>query len=287
MSAIDLHTHSNASDGSLSPAELVKKGAEVGLKALALTDHDSTQGLGEAIHAGRQFGLEVIPGCELSVVYPVGFMHLLGLWLPETPKLLLEKMRYLQERRHVRNLKIIRALQDLNIDIAYQDVKDLAGQASVGRVHIAMVLVQKKVVPDIQQAFAGYLGTQGLAYYSKDKLGPEEAIGLLKQEGASVVLAHPYSLELSRDQLRLELARFKDLGLDGLEAYSSEHSPAQTEMFLALCREHDLLVSGGSDFHGEGRPWVSLGRGRGNLDLSYGLLEAMKERRRKQGLWVS
>ncbi|MCF8104855.1 MAG: PHP domain-containing protein [Desulfohalobiaceae bacterium] len=287
MSEIDLHTHSQASDGSLSPAELVQTGREAGLKALALTDHDTTKGLPEAMAAGRESGLEVIPGCELSVTYPSGFMHILGLWLPATPALLLDKMQYLQKRRHVRNRRIIDALQTLNIDIDYPEVKELAGPASVGRVHIARVLVQKGAVSDIQEAFALYLGAKGRAYFSKDKLGPEEAIRILKQEGATVILAHPYSLELSRDGLRPEIQRLKDLGLDGLEAHSSEHSPQQTAGFVELCREFDLLVSGGSDFHGEGRPWVRLGKGRGNLKLPYHLLESMKEKRRKQGLWVT
>ncbi|MCF8040092.1 MAG: PHP domain-containing protein [Desulfohalobiaceae bacterium] len=287
MSSIDLHTHSSASDGSLSPDELVKKGVEVGLKALALTDHDTTKGLPEAMAAGRRYGLEVIPGCELSVVYPSGFMHILGLWLPETPSLLLEKMGYLQRRRHVRNQRIIDALQEHSIDIDYKEVKDLAGPASVGRVHVARILVRKGVVSDIQEAFDLYLGVKGLAYFSKDKLGPEEAIRILKQEGATVILAHPYSLELPLDRLRPEIQRFKDLGLDGLEALSSEHSPGQTRMFLDLCRELDLLVSGGSDFHGEGRPWVRLGEGKGNLDLPSDLLAFMKEKRRREGLWVT
>ena len=287
MSEVDLHTHSTVSDGSLTPAELVREAARVGLQALALTDHDTVQGLPEALAAGRRFGLEVIPGCELAVDVPRGFMHLLGLWLPEEPVRLLESLAYLQERRRARNLEMIAALKRLNIEIDEQEVKARAGGGTMGRVHMAMLLVAKQVVPDMQQAFAKYIGSQGKAYVPKDKLLPAEAIRVLKEEGATVILAHPYSLELPRDELFTTVADLQAKGLDGLEVFYPEHTPEQTAIFRSLCRTRDLLQSGGSDFHGLGRPGVRLGRGKGDLDLPYDLLRAMKERRREQGLWVT
>ncbi len=287
MSHIDLHTHSTASDGSMSPEALVREAGRLGLRALALTDHDTTQGLPEAMAAGRRFGVEVIPGCELSVNYPKGFMHILGLWLPERPKRLLEKMRYLQIRRRERNQRIIAALRDLNIEIDEQEVKGLAGEGTVGRVHVAMLLVQKGVVPDIEQAFARYVGSSGRAYFPKEKLDPANAISLLHEEGATVILAHPSSIDLPPEGLEEAIRELKESGLDGVEALYSDHTPEQTAMYLSLCRKFDLLVSGGSDFHGHGRPGVSLGTGRGALHLSFELLEAMKHRRQARGLWVT
>ena len=287
MSQIDLHTHSTASDGSLSPQDLVQEAARCGLRALAVTDHDTTLGLPQAMAAGRRFGVEVIPGIELSADFSPGFMHILGLWLPEWPKRLLESLHYLQRCRRERNRKIIAALRDLNIELDEQEVKDLAGEGTVGRVHLAMLLVQKQVVPDLEQAFARYVGSRGRAYVPKEKLEPKEAVSLLHQEGATVILAHPYSIELPPEGLEETVRRLMEAGLDGIEAVYSEHSPEQTAHYRSLCRKLDLVVSGGSDFHGLGRPGVSLGTGRGNLRLSSDLLEAMKHRRRSRGLWVT
>ena len=287
MPDIDLHTHSTASDGTFSPAELIAEAKRAGLSALALTDHDTTNGLEEAMDAGRRLELEVIPGCELSVDYPKGQMHIVGLWLPVKPKILTEKLIYLRERRHSRNERIIQALQGAGIDIDYQDVKDLAGEASIGRPHIARILMDKGAVKDIQQAFDIYIGPQGKAYVPKDKLTPEVAIDILNREGATVILAHPFTLEISESQLRRELVRLKELGLHALEAHYPEHTPGQTTLYLQLCREYDLLVSGGSDFHGSVKPDILLGRGRSNLSLPYDLVQAMKDRRQQQGLWVT
>lgn len=284
---VDLHTHSNASDGSLSPEQLIREAAGVGLKALALTDHDTIQGLPEALAAGRRFKVEVIPGCELAVDVPRGFMHILGLWLPQEPVWLLESMAYLQKRRQARNREMIAALQRLNIEIDEQEVKAMTGGGTMGRVHMARLLVEKQVVPDMQQAFAQYIGSQGKAYVSKDKLQPAEAIRVLKKEGATVVLAHPYSLELSPAELFTTVAELQAAGLDGLEVFYPEHTLAQTEFYQGLCRSNDLLLSGGSDFHGLGRPEVRLGRGKDQLDLPYTLVKAMKKRRQEQGLWVT
>ncbi|WP_291318409.1 PHP domain-containing protein [Desulfonatronospira sp.] len=285
MSEIDLHTHSTASDGTMPPYELVEHARNRGLKALALTDHDTTKGLKEALQAGDELGLEVVPGCELSVEYP-GLMHILGLWLKSDAPALNSAMQELRDKRDMRNEVIIDKLQRLGIDISYSEVQDLAGDASVGRPHISRVLMDKGVVNSIQECFDHYLGSSGKAYVPKEKFGPEKAISVLKDEGALVVLAHPFSLQLDADALRRELVRLKDLGLDGVEVFYSEHTIEQTEIYASLCRELDLLPTGGSDFHGSVKPEIGLGSGRGNLNLSYALLKALKEKRLKNGLWV-
>jgi hypothetical protein len=287
MTGIDLHTHSTASDGTLSPAELVREAGKCGLRAVALTDHDTTNGLQEAIEAGRSEGVELIPGCELSVDYPRGHMHILGLWLPAHPEIVRQKLAYLRERRHSRNERIISKLRKLGLDIDYGQVKSLAGDASVGRPHIARVLVGRGYADSVQAAFDRYIGPGGKAYVPKDKLKPGEAIEVLKREKATVILAHPYSLELEDAELRSEIAKLQELGLDGVEVLYPEHGERQTESYRAICRDLDLLQSGGSDFHGSVKADIALGSGRGGLHVPYELLERMKERRRAQNLWTT
>lgn len=284
MSRVDLHTHSTASDGTLTPEELVRKAKDCGLQALALTDHDTTGGLEEAFQAGLDCGIEVIPGCELSIDYPQGQMHILGLWLPLKPKRVKETLSRLRELRHSRNERILAKLAQLGINIDYGEVKELAGEASIGRPHIARILVEKKVIGSINEAFSAYIGPQGRAYVPKDKLGPEKAIEVLKEEQATVLLAHPYSLELAPPDLEVELQRLKGLGLDGVEVYYPEHSKEQTETYLELCFKLGLLVSGGTDFHGSVKPDIELGSGRGGLNLPYSLVQDLKRARAAQGL---
>ncbi len=286
MSEIDLHTHSTASDGTLSPKDLVWEAKRCGLKAIALTDHDTTSGLKEAKEAGKEFNIEVIAGCELSVEYPYGQMHILGLWLPVEPKKLESYLQFLRDKRHYRNKEILKKLQRLNIPIDYEEVKKVAKGESIGRPHIATVLVNKKIVSSVQEAFDKYIGPKGLAYVPKVKLKPKEAIEILKDEGATVILAHPFSLNLDPQDLKKELYTLKDWGLDGIEAYYSEHTKEQTELYLKLAKELKLVISGGSDFHGKVKKDIKLGVGKGNLNLPYTIVEKLKAFRCERGLPV-
>ncbi|WP_028574636.1 PHP domain-containing protein [Desulfonatronovibrio hydrogenovorans] len=285
MSQIDLHTHSTASDGTFTPPELVRHAVGKGLDAIALTDHDTTGGLAQALKAGQELGLELIPGCELSVEYK-GLMHILGLWLkPDAPELN-RSLAELRAKRNSRNEIMLGRLQELGIRITFEDVKSLAGDAAIGRPHISRVLMNKGVVNSVQEAFDRFLGPKGKAYVAKEKFDPAKAISILKKEQATVILAHPFSLKLSPELLRQELVQLKELGLDGVEVFYPEHTREQTRLYLDLCQELDLLPSGGSDFHGTVKPQIKLGKGRGKLDLPYSLLQTMKDRRQEQGLWV-
>ncbi|MFP4630217.1 MAG: PHP domain-containing protein [Desulfohalobiaceae bacterium] len=286
MSEIDLHTHSSASDGTLSPRELIQEAVDSGLKALALTDHDTTAGLQEARQAGQELGLEVIPGCELSVDFKQGQLHILGLWLPWEPRQLKSTLEDLRQKRHNRNERILAKLQGLGLKLEYSQVKELAGEASIGRPHIARLLLEMGYVESVQEAFDRYIGPQGAAYVPKDKLGPARAIQVLRQEQATVVLAHPYTLELPWSDLARELQGFKELGLQGLEVYYPDHTRQQVNDYLQLARDLDLLISGGTDFHGSVKPDISLGVGRGDLELPYSLLQQLKASRQAQGLWT-
>ncbi|MDY7001014.1 MAG: PHP domain-containing protein [Thermodesulfobacteriota bacterium] len=286
MPGIDLHTHSTASDGTFSPAEVVRMAFEAGLEAVALTDHDTTSGLPEAVKTGRELGIEVVPGCELSVTSETGFMHIVGLFLPENPKGLIQAMEYLRERRHSRNIRIVEKMRAVGLDVNYEEVVEFAKGESVGRPHLAGILLKKGYVSSIQEAFDEYLGEGGKVYLPKDKFTPEKGLPALKAEGATVILAHPYTLELEGQALEAKVRELKDLGLDGMECHYSEHTPEMTSSYLALVRKLDLVVSGGSDFHGQAKPEISLGVGRGDLFIPYSVLQAIKDRRRAQGLGV-
>lgn len=284
MSEIDLHTHSTASDGTLKPAELVAAGLAAGLKAMALTDHDTVQGLPEACAAGRELGLEVIGGCELSVEFEHGSMHLLGLWLPQQPVRLKATLDHLSRLRTTRNQSIIANLNAYGVDISYAELEKITDGGSIGRPHFAQLLVEKGLAVNFQDAFLNWLrpGTKG--YAPKEKLSPRQAIDLLHDEGATVILAHPCTLKVEKDELPGVLRELKDYGLDGVEVFYSMHTQAQTNFYADLCRKLDLLMSGGSDFHGDNKPGIALGRGKGGLRLSYDLVRRMKEARLRQGL---
>lgn len=284
MVQIDLHTHSTASDGTLRPAELVALAVTVGLKAIALTDHDTVLGLPEACAAGRDLGMEVIGGCELSVDSPHGSMHLLGLWLPENPSRLRAALDHLAMLRRTRNEQIIANLNRHGVDITYDELAAASGGGTIGRPHIARLLVDKGHAATLQDAFLNWLrpGTKG--YAPKEKLMPRQAIALLKEEGATVILAHPCTLHLDGDALQTEVRELRDWGLDGIEVFYSMHTQAQTNAYADLCRRLGLLPSAGSDFHGDNKPGIALGRGKGGLRPSYDLVRRMKEHRLARGL---
>lgn len=284
MPGIDMHTHSTASDGSLSPTDLMLAAKHADLQAIALTDHDTTGGLDEAATVAADIGVEFIPGCELSVVSPNGNMHILGYWIPIGPSALSDTLRFLRDRRHERNHLIMAKLKALGMDISYDEVLAVSGGDAVGRPHIAQVMHTKGFIQHVSDAFRDYLGSEGKAYVPKEKLGPRQAIELLKSVGATVVLAHPFLLGLDGADLRGVLKQLKGFGLDGIEAYYTLHRPDQTLLYLDIAQDLNLLVAGGSDFHGAVKPDVLLGRGFGNLFVPYSVLDAMKSRRNELGL---
>ncbi len=280
MAFIDLHTHTTASDGTASPAELVAMAASKGLAAVAVTDHDTLAGLPEARAAGAKHGVEVIAGVELSVADERGSIHLVGLFLPDAPGPLAERLEWLRTRRHDRNKRILEKLATLGVPLQYESVTALA-QGAVGRPHIAQALLAMGAVTSFKEAFTRFLGAYGKAYVPKDKLSLPEAIELLHAEGGLAVLAHPYLLGLSGPALAETVARYRDAGLDAIEAFYTEHSQYQTLEYLALARKLGLAVSGGSDYHGLAKPGVELGRGRGSLRIDIAVLDVLRARRER------
>ncbi|MCP4714546.1 MAG: PHP domain-containing protein, partial [Deltaproteobacteria bacterium] len=249
---IDLHTHSAASDGHLSPADLIAYAQEKGLQAIALTDHDTVEGLDAALKAGRDLGLEVIPGIEISAVHPGGTMHILGYFIDHTEREFLDKIEVLQLARKERNPKIIQKLQALGIDITMKEVEEEAGSGQVGRPHFAKVLYYKGHVKNTRSAFKKYLKQGACAYVDKFRFQPEEAIELIRNAGGIPVLAHPSTLNCKKKTDLEELvAGLVDIGLMGLEVYYPDHKKEQVEFYTSLAAAHSLRMTGGSDFHGK------------------------------------
>lgn len=286
--AVDLHTHSTASDGSEKPGEVVRLAAEAGLSALALTDHDILAGLAEARLAADQFGIELIPGVELSLDWSSlrsasdlgGGMHLVVLWLDDVAGPLRDRLSTLREGRDQRNLRIVQRLADLGLEVPLHEVQERAGTGSVGRPHIAGVMVDRGYVPDITTAFDLYLGNGGPAYVDRPRLSPAEAIDLAVRAGGVPVLAHPQTLGFDIDsELERVLGHLKELGLVGVETHHSALEPHQRRLLRRMAARVGLAPSGGSDFHGAYKPGVALGVGCGDLEVPDEFLEELRLRR--------
>lgn len=251
----DLHCHTSASDGLLTPWELVKSAAEKGLKAIGITDHDTLSGWKEADLAGKHFGIDIVRGVELNTDWGGVEVHILGYEMNSQVTLIEDKLSELREARFRRVYSIVEKLQDLGVPIQKAEVEKVTKGESVGRPHIAQVLVNKGVVGSIREAFDHYIGAGAPAYVPRYKITPEEAIVLVRKAGGVAVLAHPgiYSLDKG-------IAQWVNAGLQGIEVCHSEHTKEDEKKYRELAKEYGLLMTGGSDFHGEERkPGVHLG----------------------------
>jgi predicted metal-dependent phosphoesterase TrpH len=279
---IDLHVHTNMSDGSFSPAEIVALSAQKGLQAIAITDHDTVAGIAEAQAEGSRSGVEVISGVEMSVEWNPGIVHILGFFVNSDDRHLLESLAYLAQGRHDRIPKIVSKLNDCGVHISVEEVAIESGEGVPGRPHVANVMVRKGIVKRVQEAFDLYLGKGAPAYVKKTKTSPGEAMRVIKGAGGLPVLAHPHSIdEHDTDRLREIVRGFVQEGLEGIEVYYPKHSAEQTRTFLNLALEFDLAITGGTDFHGAGKPEIELGMIPGREPLAYSILQDMKARLRQ------
>ncbi|UJF35267.1 PHP domain-containing protein [Paenibacillus hexagrammi] len=247
----DLHTHTTASDGTQRPAANVQMAYENGLGAIAITDHDTVSGVAEALEAGRKLGIEVVPGVEISTVARGQDIHVLGYYINITDAKLLSRLDSLRETRDKRNEMIIEKLQQLGIAITMDEVLQEVANVktkgdTVGRPHIAAVLLKKGVVASISEAFDSYLGKGAAAYANPPRIEPKTAIEWIHEAGGKAVLAHP---GIYHDDELVEIIMAQ--GLDGIEAYHSDHTPEQEAKYVQLAKTNGLLVTAGSDFHGE------------------------------------
>jgi len=275
---VDLHTHSTASDGTYSPAELVKLAKDIGLSALALTDHDTVEGLGEALAAARKLGLPFVPGVEISVKFEgPGHCHILGYFVEADSPVLRETLDLLQRAREERNLKMVEKLRSLGVDISLKELEEEA-KGEIGRPHFAALLVRKGVVKSVEEAFEKYLKKGAPAYVPKARLTAEEAFSAIQAAGGLAVLAHPIHLKLSPEELVRYVEKLKALGLEGIEAYYTDHSKEFTALCLEIARRYDLVPTGGSDFHGHNKPDIKLGRGFGDLFVPEECYQSLRRR---------
>jgi predicted metal-dependent phosphoesterase TrpH len=252
-----------------------------GLKAIALTDHDTVDGLAEAVAAGERLGVEIVPGVEISAQCLGGTMHILGLFIEYHDGRLDERLAVLKQARIERNPQIIKKLNDMGVHITMERVEEISGGGQVGRPHIARALMEAGYVSSIQQAFDTYLRMGGKAYVSKFRFSPDQALAMIREAHGIPVLAHPFTLNLGAFALKNRIVELKGLGLAGLEVFYSEHSAEQETLYLKLAQEFDLLVSGGSDFHGQNKPEITLGSMPCQKKLTYKLVEALKAWRRQ------
>lgn len=277
MDLVDLHTHSTVSDGTLTPKALIQYAKEKRLKAVALTDHDNIDGNEQAMEEGRRVGIEVIPGVEISGEWPHGTLHILGYYITKKTKSQ-NHLSQLQRVREQRNLKIIEKLKQSGIPITFEEVLDEAGGTQIGRPHIAQVLVKKGVVKGLDQAFHRFLKKGGPAYVNKFRPTPEQAMEWILEAEGVPVLAHPFTLYIKKSKdLEIIMTKWKGFGLKGIEVYYPEHTPSQEQMYQNLAQRLELVITGGSDFHGLNKPDVDLGTGYGDMKVPYACVESLKK----------
>ena len=273
---IDLHSHTNESDGSCSPAELIEEALRAGVHLLGVTDHDTFAGYDKAVPVASAAGLELVCGIELSTKLHGRSVHLLGYFLSETgpAQEFRDWILDMQAARRDRNIRLITRLQELGFDITLEEVQ-ARGRGLTARPHFAQVLLEKGYVSTLQQAFDDYLDESAKGYVYRREPSFAEGVERIRNAGGITSLAHPVRVNGDVSLLMPELCA---AGLDAIEAYHSDHTPQHVELYLALARRYRLLVTGGSDFHGSAKPGIQLGTGRnGNLRVPAGLLDKLRQ----------
>ncbi|MCK8827953.1 PHP domain-containing protein [Natroniella acetigena] len=266
---IDLHLHTTASDGSFTPTKVVKNAKDLGFSAVAITDHDTLAGLEEGAKAAKEEEIEFVPGIELNTDYDDTGIHVLGYYLDYNNQNLLNKLDTLQKARYNRIKSMVYKLNHLGFEIEFKEIIDIAGDAALGRPHIAQIMLDKGYVKEWSQAFAQYIGCRGSAYVKRKKLAAQEAIQLIKSAKGVPIIAHPALI--GRDEL---LPKLVEWGAEGFEVYHTEHDQAATQRYLEFAQQHDLLITGGSDCHGPKRKGEIL---LGEIKAPYKLLNEMKQ----------
>ena len=277
MDTIDLHTHSTFSDGTFTPLQLVKYAEEKGLKAFAITDHDTTEGIKEA--KSIETNVEVISGVEISTRYDKKEIHIVGLYVNENDADLNKQLKYYREKRVTRNFEILEKLNSLGVDITIDDVKESCTGDVISRAHIAKALVSKGFVGSYTEAFDRYLGDNKCAYVPRETLNYEESMELITKAGGVPVLAHPLLYKMSDTNLENMMVKLRQKGLKSVEVYYSTHSNSDTQHVMAMANRVGLIYSGGSDFHGATKPKIDMGTGMGKLAVPYEILEKIRGER--------
>ena len=278
---IDLHTHSLKSDGSLTPAEVVRAAKDAGLTAIALSDHDNVSGVEEAMEEGRRIGVTVIPAVELSAQSDTE-LHILGYFIDIHNEKLKEKLAYALHVRDEREEETCRKLNELGFSITMDEVREEAGGNPVlCRAHFAKIMVRKGYAESVKDAFARYLSVGCYAYSGKQALTGPEAVSLIREAGGIAVAAHLHLIKMEDEPLKEFLASLIPYGLDGVEGYYTDYTPDMERRYQAMARDLGLVISGGTDFHGANKPHIAIGRGLGGLQIPESVLDGLRQRHRE------
>lgn len=257
---IDLHMHTTASDGASTPAELVKNCIELGLKIIAVTDHDNLTAVKEVQELGQKQGLKVVPGIEISTYRGEAEYHILGYFVDPENDALLGLTEAILDSRVERTHKMIKKLTEMGYPLEFKDVKKYATGVSLGRPHVARAMVEKGYIEEIGDAFTEeFIAGGGRAYVEKKNVLPAEAIEVILKAGGIPVIAHPHVINHGQSLAKEEIARLKSVGLRGVEVYQTKHNQRITQKYKKIAEELDLLVTGGSDYHGENSPGILPG----------------------------
>lgn len=273
---IDLHVHSNASDGTLTPSELVSLAKESKVTAFALTDHDSIDGIEEALHAGAELGVEVIPGVELSCSYNEEEIHIVGLYIDYKDKEFVAHLRNFQDLRDNRNIKMAERLCEEGFDITADALHEMFPDAVITRAHVAKYLVATGQIKELSIVFDRYIGNGCKCFVDRPKVHPADAVKMIHKIGGIAILAHPCLCKMNRKELLTMIDELAKAGLDGIEAIYSCNKGSDEKDFTELAQQKGLLISGGSDFHGSNKPYIKLGTGKGNMHMDVSILDTIK-----------
>ena len=273
---IDLHLHSDASDGTLKPAEVLRAAKEKGLYAFALTDHDTVAGIPPFLHSGELTGIHFMPGIELSCEAEKHEIHILGYHIDICNQNLLNTLEGLRRGRRQRNLSMIEKFREDGIPMTLEKLLHGNEQTVITRAHFARVLIEEGYCANKEQAFKKYVGDGCRYYIPKPYFAPADAVRLIKDAGGTAVLAHPFQYHLSNAELEELIRELISFGLGGIEVYHSSHHHGQTVKLRQWCRKYGMLATGGSDFHGSNKPDIEIGTGRGSLKVPDHLYDELK-----------
>lgn len=290
MHPIDLHTHSTRSDGTLTPAELIRYAAQKGLAAIALTDHDTIDGIEEAVQAARSLSSqdpdalvpEVIPGVELSTEYRGKDIHIVGLFIDWQNREFADRLRGFADARIYRNRKMCSLLTENGCPVSYEDLEAAFPDTVITRAHFAQYLLDRGMISSIDEAFRKLIGDDCPCFVPREKITPHDAVRFLLRFGGVPILAHPLQYKMSETELDALVASLAGLGLDGIEVYYSTHRQADTANLSRIAEKYGLLLSGGSDFHGTRKQNLDLGTGYGHLYVPDTILPPIRERALKR-----
>lgn len=280
MNAVDLHVHSNKSDGSFTPAALVDYALEKGLSAFALTDHDTTDGIDEALLAARGKPIEVIPGIEFSTEYKGKDIHIVGLYMDYKSDYFKRRLVNFVRGRTIRNQEMCRRLTEHGFPVTYEELMAEFPDCVITRAHYARFMQSRGYVKTVKEAFDKYIGDGCPCFIPRKKITPMRAVEIILKAGGFPILAHPLLYHFSKKELDELVSLLKEMGLQGIEALYSTHTPADEREIRALAAKYGLCISGGSDFHGVAKPGLDLGKGYGKLFIPQEVLTHIQDRHR-------